>query len=284
MKRNNLRTRFAPSPTGLLHLGHAFSATVAHDWAASQGGTFLLRIEDLDRTRCKPDFEAAIFRELDWLGLAWPEPVLRQSERYPVYQNALDRLAAQDLLYPCSCTRTEIAEAARAAGIYTYGPDGLVYPGTCRARPMSDAKPEDALRLNMKNALERIDIELSFTDFGEVHGGQHPLDREHLIHSVGDVVLRRRLDQQPAYHLAVVVDDEAQGITDVVRGADLFEATQVHVVLQALLGYRTPSYHHHRLILDDAGKRLAKRDDARAIAKYREDGLSPTDVRTLVGL
>ncbi|MFQ6755112.1 tRNA glutamyl-Q(34) synthetase GluQRS [Cereibacter sphaeroides] len=271
-------TRFAPSPTGPLHLGHAFSALTV--WQRAAGGTALLRIEDIDRSRCRPEWEAQIFNDLHWLGLAWPEPVLRQSDRGGAYRAALDRLTAMGLTYPCRCSRADIraALAAPQEGV-PVGPDGIVYPGTCRGRPMAEAGPDDAIRLDMARAEEHAGG-LRFHETGpEVEGWHAPQD---LARSVGDVVLARR-GFGTSYHLAVVVDDAAQGVTEVVRGADLFEATAIHVLLQRLLGLPVPDFHHHRLIRDAAGKRLAKRDDSKALAKYRAEGMSPAEVRALVG-
>ncbi|TDK47384.1 tRNA glutamyl-Q(34) synthetase GluQRS [Antarcticimicrobium luteum] len=277
-------TRFAPSPTGPLHLGHAYSALLAQDMARAAGGTFLLRIEDIDQSRARPEWEALIYDDLHWLGLRWPNPVMRQSERMDRYSAALDRLADMDLTYPCRCRRGDIEAAAGAPqeGVPRFGPDGRIYPGTCHARPMAEAGAEDVIRLNMDKATAALPP-LGFAETGPAHEGRHALDRDHLCRAVGDIVLvRRRMGS--SYHLSVVVDDADQGITDVVRGLDLFEATQIHVLLQHLLGLPTPIYHHHRLIRDDQGKRLAKRDDARAIAKYRADGATPEDIRRMVGL
>ncbi|TDX32642.1 tRNA glutamyl-Q(34) synthetase GluQRS [Rhodovulum visakhapatnamense] len=276
-----MRTRFAPSPTGPLHLGHAFAALTAFE-----RGQMLLRIEDIDTARSRPDWETQIYNDLAWLGLDWPRPVLRQSGRLSAYRAALDRLCAMGLTYPCRCRRADIRAALSApqAGAPVIGPDGLVYPGTCRERPLSDAGPEDAIRLDMARALDRLGPHLpAFTETGPMHPGPHRLDARALIETVGDVVLARR-DLGTSYHLAVVVDDAFQEIDEVTRGEDLFEATPIHVLLQALLGLPTPAYHHHRLILDDAGKRLAKRDDARAIAAYRAEGATPADIRRMVGL
>ncbi|MGP3696281.1 tRNA glutamyl-Q(34) synthetase GluQRS [Rhodobacter sp. NSM] len=271
-------TRFAPSPTGPLHLGHAFSALTA--WRRAGDGTALLRIEDIDRSRCRPEWEAQIFDDLHWLGLAWPEPVMRQSARGAAYRAALDRLAAMGLTYPCRCTRADIRAAISAPqeGV-PVGPDGIVYPGTCRGRPMADAGPADAIRLDMGKALACAGA-LRFHETGPAHEGWHLVGD--LAATAGDVVLARR-GFGTSYHLAVVVDDAAQGVTEVVRGEDLFEATGIHVLLQRLLGLPVPDFHHHRLIRDAAGKRLAKRDDSKAIAKYRSEGLTPTDIRALVG-
>ncbi|WP_096706711.1 tRNA glutamyl-Q(34) synthetase GluQRS [Phaeobacter gallaeciensis] len=277
-------TRFAPSPTGPLHLGHAYSALLAQDMAAMAGGKFLLRIEDIDISRSRSEWEQQIYDDLRWLGLSWPEPVLRQSERLPRYRAALDQLTAIGLTYPCRCNRRDIEAAAGAPqeGVPQFGPDGRIYSGTCRSRPMTDAGPNDVIRLNMGKALAATPLR-SFIETGKTYEGQHPLDPDQLRQAVGDIILVRR-GMGSAYHLSVVVDDADQAISHVVRGEDLFEATQIHVLLQALLGLPTPTYHHHHLIRDDQGKRLAKRDDARAIAKYRAEGVTPQDIRAMVGL
>ena len=277
-------TRFAPSPTGPLHLGHAYSALLAQDMAHQAGGRFLLRMEDIDQSRARPQWEAQIYEDLRWLGLTWPEPVLRQSDRLPRYRAALDQLTDMGLTYPCRCNRADIEAAAGAPqeGVPQFGPDGRIYPGTCRARPMSEAAPADVIRLDMAKALHHV-AALSFAETGPAHAGDHHLTPERLLAEVGDIILVRR-NMASSYHLSVVVDDADQGVTHVVRGEDLFEATFIHVLLQRLLDLPTPVYHHHGLIRDDRGKRLAKRDDARAIAKYREDGLSPQALRQMVGL
>ena len=276
-------TRFAPSPTGLLHLGHAFAALTA-----AARGRMLLRIEDIDRARCRPDHEAMLMEDLRWLGLDWPEPVMRQSERQPAYDAALARLGAMGLLYPCRCTRGDIraALAAPQEGAPAIGPDGPVYPGTCRGRPLAEAGPGDALRLDMDAAVGALPAlragGIGFRDTG-LRPGWHRLDPDRLLAGIGDVVLARP-GLGTAYHLAVTVDDAAQGIGEVTRGEDLFAATDIHRLLQALLGLPTPDYHHHRLIRDEAGKRLAKRDDARALRRYRAEGATPADIRAMVGL
>ena len=275
-------TRFAPSPTGPLHLGHAYSALTAHDRARAVGGTFLLRIEDIDPDRCKPQWEAQICDDLRWLGLTWPVPVMRQSDRLPAYRAALDRLAALGVLYPCRCTRGDIRAALSAPqeGAPMTGPDGLIYPGTCRHRPMTDATPQDALRLNMARALALVGQPQWSETCHPPQGPRHAADP---VATIGDVVLARR-DFGTSYHLSVVVDDAAQGITEVVRGEDLAEATPIHVMLQRLLDLPTPSYCHHTLVRDSAGKRLAKRDDARALSLFRAEGATPRDIRHLIGL
>lgn len=277
-------TRFAPSPTGPLHLGHAYSACLAHDMARARDGTFLLRIEDIDRSRARPHWETQIHDDLHWLGLDWPEPVMRQSDRVAAYATALAQLSDMGLTYPCRCRRADIEAAAGAPqeGVPQVGPDGRIYPGTCRHRPMSDRDPGDVIRLNMQ-LVARMRPRSHFIETGPLHAGRHTVDPEILVHTVGDPILERR-DMGGSYHLSVVVDDAAQGITHVIRGADLFEATALHVILQGLLGLPVPEYHHHRLIRDETGKRLAKRDDARAIALYRSEGLSPADIRRKVGL
>jgi glutamyl-Q tRNA(Asp) synthetase len=280
-------TRFAPSPTGPLHLGHAYAAIVAHDMARAAGGRFLLRIEDIDQTRCRPAWEAQIYDDLAWLGLSWEEPVMRQSDRLTVYRAALDHLWAGGLLYPCTCTRRDIEEALAAPqeGVPTaVGPDGPVYPGTCRHSVRVSARPTDtALRLDMAAALAKTKGPFTFAESGDLRSGTISTTDGHYTDRIGDIVLSRR-DMGTSYHLSVVLDDAAQGVTHVTRGEDLFEATRIHVLLQRLLHLPTPVYHHHRLIRDDHGKRLAKRDDARALAKYRAEGASPADIRRMVGL
>jgi glutamyl-Q tRNA(Asp) synthetase len=283
-------TRFAPSPTGPLHLGHAYSAMLAHDLARAAGGTFLLRMEDIDRARARAEWEALIFEDLHWLGLRWPEPVMRQSARLPAYAAALDRLWTAGLLYPCTCKRRDIMAALDAPqeGAAVMGPDGPVYPGTCRPGPgwaPAGPRPDTVLRLNLARALARLPGDsAAYTEVGP-NGEQRCENRAfaNLLTKCGDIVLARR-DMGTSYHLSVVVDDAAQGVTRVVRGADLAEATFIHRILQELLGLAAPSYTHHRLIRDDKGRRLAKRDDARAIRTYRDAGLTPSDIRALVSL
>ncbi len=275
------RTRFAPSPTGLLHLGHAYSALVAQ--AQASPGQFLLRIEDIDRDRCKPEFDRAIQEDLDWLGLSWPQPVLRQSTRLAAYRAALSRLAP--LCYPCQCRRGDIRAALSAPqeGAMPVGPDGLIYPGTCRQRPIEAARSDDVIRLDAARAFEHLGLDhLSFRDERISPDKELRLSRDDFLVRVGDVALARR-GMDTSYHLAVVVDDAHQDITLVTRGEDLLDATWIHVLLQRLLGLPQPVYHHHRLIRDEAGRRLAKRDDARAIRQYRQAGATPLDIRRMVG-
>jgi glutamyl-Q tRNA(Asp) synthetase len=283
----NYVTRFAPSPTGPLHLGHAYSALIAWDRAKANGGQFLLRIEDGDTTRCRPEWEALIYEDLHWLGLTWPEPIARVTDRIPLYDAARNRLQNLGLLYPCSCTRKDIQSAFSAPqeGV-PMGPDGIIYPGTCRSKPMSEGSSNDAIRLNMASAIAHLgDVShLSYTETGPFETGNHALSAEHLIENVGDIVLFRKDTGMAAYHLSVVVDDAAQNVTEAVRGADLIEATVIHRLLQALLDLPTPLYHHHELIRDADGKRLAKRTDAKAISKFRAEGATPDDIRAMVGL
>lgn len=277
-----MRTRFAPSPTGPLHLGHAFSALTAFDMAQAAQGQFLLRIENIDQTRSRPSYEDAIFDDLRWLGMSWPEPVLRQSTRLPVYRAALADLWARGLLYPCTCTRADIRAALSAPQEGAPGPDGPVYPGTCRTRVRSGALPEGAvLRLDMAKATEGLGA-LTYRETG-LGAGEKTVFPDQLRTKVGDVVLARH-GMGTSYHLSVVLDDADQGITHVVRGADLQDATQIHVLLKELLSLPRPVYHHHKLIRDAEGKRLAKRNDARAIARYRAEGATPAQIRAHLGL
>jgi len=259
---------------------------------AGDGGTFLLRIEDIDRSRARPEWEAKIYDDLAWLGLTWPTPVLRQSDHLPRYRDALERLWNDGLLYRCTCRRKDIESALSApqeGAERAFGPDGLIYPGTCREvgrRQGNEPLPDDAvLRLDMARATAKTG-DLWFQEDGAGQNGETgriALPADQVVQDTGDIILARR-DMGTSYHLSVVVDDAAQGITHVTRGQDLFEATQIHCVLQALLDLPRPVYHHHRLIRDENGKRLAKRDDARAIATYRKDGKSPADLRRMVGL
>lgn len=273
--------RFAPSPTGPLHLGHAFSALTVWDAAQAAGGRFLLRIEDIDASRSRPEYETAIYDDLRWLGLAWPEPVLRQSDNLATYASALTRLTALGLTYPCACTRRDILSAMDDP--QEGGPDGPVYPGTCRAGADPD-KPH-AIRLKMAEAVALAGA-MAFTETGAGPAGETgvvPIDRDWLIRRAGDIVLARK-DTPTSYHLSVVVDDASQAVTHVTRGEDLFSATPIHRLLQSLLGLPAPVYRHHRLIRDQAGRRLAKRADDKAIAVFREEGATPADLRRMVGL
>lgn len=265
MVADNIVTRFAPSPTGPLHLGHALSAIRAHDLARAGSGIFLLRIEDIDGTRSRPEHVAGILTDLAWLRLSFDGPVLHQSTRQAAYQAALDRLSAMGLLYPCFCTRADIAASV---GAPQAGDDASIYPGMCRGLTTAErrsriANTPHALRIDMARAVARAGM----LDWHDADAGRVIADP--LAH--GDVVLARK-DAPASYHLAVTVDDAAQGVTDVVRGADLFAATHVHRLLQALLGLPTPRYHHHALLVDDQGRRLAKRTGAPSLAQLRAAG------------
>lgn len=276
-------TRFAPSPTGPLHLGHAYSVLFAHDRARAEGGRFLLRIDDIDQSRARPHWEAQLMDDLAWLGVTWDAPPRRQTDHLREYGDALDRLRAADLTFECQCSRRDIEAAANAPqeGVPEFGPDGRIYPGTCRDLGLRQSG-ETCCRLNMARACA-MGLPAQFTETGPRHAGQQHLSADSLTQTVGDVVLSRR-NMAASYHLSVVVDDAGSGVTHVIRGEDLYEATRIHVLLQSLLGLPTPVYHHHGLIRDDRGKRLAKRDDARAIAKYRSEGATPQDIRRMVGL
>lgn len=282
MRRPFHTERFAPSPTGRLHLGHAYSALTAWNAAQAAGGEFRLRIEDIDTARSRPEYEQAIFDDLHWLGLTWPEPVMRQSDRFPAYATALTQLAEMGLTYRCACTRKDIQAATDAP--QEGGPDGPVYPGTCRAAPPDDARPT-AIRLKMDKAVALAPA-LSFSETGAGPDGQTgeiAIDPNWLITTCGDIVLARK-DTPASYHLSVVVDDAAETVTHVTRGRDLFFATPIHRLLQSLLHLPTPVYHHHRLIRDTSGTRLAKRADSVALSALRADGWSPDDVRQAIGL
>lgn len=251
-----IRTRFAPSPNGLLHLGHAYAAVVAHDLARARGGEFLLRIEDIDGTRSRAELIPEILADLDWLGLRWDGPVVHQSSRLPSYQAAAERLKAQDLLYPCRCTRAEVLAASPGMG-----PDGPIYPGTCRGRAVDPAGA--AWRLDMAKAVS-LTGPLEWTD---ALAGVQPAQPE----AFGDVVLLRK-EAPASYHLAATLDDAADGVTLVTRGADLFASTHVHRLLQALLGLSVPVWHHHSLLVESDGRKLAKRRGSPALADLRRSG------------
>ncbi len=283
--------RFAPSPNGYLHLGHAFSALLNFDLARRTGGRLLLRIEDIDLTRCKPEFEAAIYQDLGWLGIVWEEPVRRQSEHLDDYREALEKLSAQGLLYPSFETRAEIARlvaAREASGRWPRDPDGApLYPGTAkllssdeRARLLESDAPY-AQRLDMAAACARAG------DLGWSEHGQGPDGETGAVaarpEAWGDVILARK-ETPTSYHLAVVVDDALQGVTEVVRGQDLFWSTSVHRLLQQLLGLPQPAYRHHRLVLDGAGRKLSKSSEATGLRELRAAGATPADIRRLVGL
>lgn len=275
-------TRFAPSPTGLLHLGHVYAAGFASQAAKAASGSFLVRLEDIDTTRVRPEYETAIFEDLAWLGLEWQQPVRKQSEHFDDYRSALARLEAMGLLYPCFCTRKEIQAEIAGAGQAPQGPDGPLYPGICRSK--SKAEQEErmtaghpyALRLDVAKACAIAGTDLKWID--RTHG-----EHEARPEIFGDVVLARK-ETPTSYHLAVVVDDALQGVTLVTRGEDLLPATHLHRLLQALLGLPVPEWQHHRLITDEHGRRLAKRDQARSLRSLREVGMSAADVWRSVGL
>jgi glutamyl-Q tRNA(Asp) synthetase len=264
-------TRFAPSPTGYLHLGHAFSALTAFEAAKAAGGRFLLRIEDIDFTRCKPEFEAAIYEDLAWLGLEWDTPVRRQSEHLDLYRAEIETLAQRGLAYRCFKTRKELGEASAPHGpaeAYRGGP----LPAAEEAARLAAGEPY-AWRLSLDAAAEALGEAYADLTFIDEDKGVVPARPE----TAGDIVLGRK-DVGVAYHLAVVVDDALQGVTHVIRGEDLFEATHIQRLLQALLGLPTPAYRRHRLLAGPDGKRLAKRDKAQTLRELRERGLSSAEV------
>ncbi|MGZ8997621.1 MAG: tRNA glutamyl-Q(34) synthetase GluQRS [Allosphingosinicella sp.] len=273
-----ITSRFAPSPTGRLHLGHAWSALLAHDFARERGGVFLLRIEDIDPGRARAEHVQSIIEDLTWLGLAWDGEVLLQSRRLGAYSDALDRLKAERLVYPCFCTRSAIAaEIAASASAPHPGPgsgpsgtDGPLYPGTCRALP--DSERERRMR-NEPHAW-RLDSARAAETAGPLYWRDDDTEVQIEPDAHGDVVLARK-DAPTSYHLAVTVDDSEQCVTDVVRGRDLYAATDVHRLLQALLGLPTPLYHHHSLLVDSGGRRLAKRSGAPILADLRASGADP---------
>ncbi|ASY57970.1 tRNA glutamyl-Q(34) synthetase GluQRS [Sinorhizobium sp. CCBAU 05631] len=283
--------RFAPSPNGLLHLGHALSAIINHDMASAMGGRFLLRIEDIDRARCRPEFEAAIFEDLAWLGLIWEEPVRRQSDQLDLYAAALERLRTMGLVYPSVMTRGEIKTAVAAHGAsgraWPRDPDGTpLYPG--RERALTASEQADLVaggrphtwRLDVAKAVGRLAEPLLWRETGEGPAGETGLIAAD-PGVWGDVVLSRS-DAPSSYHLSVVVDDALQGITHVVRGRDLYHATSIHRLLQRLLDLPEPVYHHHRLILGADGRKLSKSNGDTGIAAFRTAGRSPAELRAIV--
>ena len=283
--------RFAPSPNGYLHLGHALSALIDFEMARALGGRFLLRIEDIDAARCRPEFEAAIHEDLAWLGIAWDEPPRRQSEHLGAYQRALQKLDSAGLVYPSFESRGEIARLVaerEAKGHWPRDPDGApLYPGTAkhlgaeeRARRIAAGEPF-ALRLDMNAAVKRTGA-LTWVEIGADPAEEHETLMAQPEHW-GDVVLARK-DTPTSYHLSVVVDDALQGVTHVVRGQDLYQATSVHRVLQALLGFAPPMYHHHRLMLDGDGRKLSKSTQSTALRDLRHQGATPAKIRRMIGL
>jgi glutamyl-Q tRNA(Asp) synthetase len=283
--------RFAPSPNGYLHLGHAYSALLNFDLARRAGARFLLRIEDIDATRCRPEFEAAIYEDLAWLGISWETPVRRQSEHFARYREAVERLAGLDLIYPGFESRAEIARLVaqcEAGAPWPRDPDGApLYPGLAKSLPpdererlIAQGRPY-ALRLDMEAALARAG-ELNWKEFGEGPGGESGVVAAQ-PEAWGDVILARK-ETPTSYHLSVVIDDALQGVTDVVRGRDLFWSTSVHLLLQQLLGIPQPAYRHHQLIEDASGHKLSKSTQATALRELRRQGATPADIRSLVDL
>jgi len=283
--------RFAPSPNGYLHLGHAYSALLNHDMARDLGGRLLLRIEDIDVSRCRPEYEAAIYQDLGWLGISWDTSVRRQSEQFDDYRAALAKLEAQGLIYPSFESRSEIAALVAARdrqGRWPRDPDGVpLYPGDARQLPAAErerrrrAGEPYALRLALDAAIARAGV-LTWTETGSGPQGQTGIV-EAAPQMWGDVVLARK-EVPASYHLAVAIDDARQGVTNVVRGQDLFWATGIHRLLQALLGLPQPVYHHHKLILDADGRKLSKSTQATSLRELRAAGATPADVRRMVGL
>jgi glutamyl-Q tRNA(Asp) synthetase len=283
--------RFAPSPNGYLHLGHALSALLNFDMARAAGGKLLLRIEDIDETRCRPEYERAMLDDLAWLGIAWERPVRRQSEHLDDYRTALARLEAQGLLYPSFESRAEIAALVaerERAGTWLRDPYGApLYPGNAKSISPAERKrrieagERYALRLDMAAAVARVGA-LTWTETGQGPGGESGGVAAAPV-AWGDVVLGRK-ETPTSYHLAVAVDDALQGVTDVVRGQDLFLATGVHRLLQALLGLLAPLYHHHRLLLDADGRKLSKSTQATGLRELRAQGATPADIRRMAGL
>lgn len=274
-------TRFAPSPTGPLHLGSAYSALVAWRAAREAGGRFLVRIEDIDTARCRPEYAEAILEDLAWLGLDWDGEVRVQSQHFAEYRAALDALDARGLLYPCFCTRADVAREIAAIGNAPHGADGPLYPGTCRHLPVEERAPRiargeaHALRLDMGAAVASAGA----LSWEEVREGVHAADPAPLF---GDVVLARK-DTPASYHLCVTHDDALQGVTLVTRGIDLKPAAHLHRLLQALMGWDVPRWRHHPLVTAPDGRRLAKRDRDGGIRALREAGRSPAEVRALAG-
>jgi glutamyl-Q tRNA(Asp) synthetase len=284
--------RFAPSPNGYLHLGHALSAILNFEAARATGGRFLLRIEDIDATRSRTDYERAIYEDLAWLGLAWDQPVRRQSEHFAGYREAIERLSRMGLIYPTFESRSELARLVAArerAAPWPRDPDGApLYPGNAQTLPQAERErliatgAPFALRLDLPAALASLGAKLSWTEQGQGPGGERGLIAAR-PEAWGDVVLARK-ETPTSYHLSVVVDDALQGVTHVIRGEDLFWSTSVHRLLQQLLGLPAPTYRHHRLIRDAQGRKLAKSTRSTALRELRAAGVTPGEVRAMVGL
>ncbi len=274
-------TRFAPSPTGLLHLGHAYSAWLAYNAAKKTDSSFIVRIENIDPGRCKPEYETAILEDLTWLGFTWNTPVRRQSEHMDDYRNALESLHDRNLIYPCFCSRKDIADEIASAGVAPHGPDGPPYPGICRKISESERKERIAkgtpyaLRLNMKKAMEYAGPLAWHDDKGKKVAARPEI--------FGDVTLARK-ETPTSYHLAVTVDDHIQNVNLVVRGEDLFHSTHIHRLLQALLGFNVPQYFHHNLLKDESGRRYSKRDKSVTLRELREKGATPGEIRHKIGI
>lgn len=278
--------RFAPSPNGYLHIGHAYSALRNFDMARRHDGRFLLRIEDIDLDRCRPEYEQAIFEDLEWLGLSWDGPVLRQSEHFSVYAHAVESLRDRGLLYPCFCSRLEVSRAVGGRRDWPRDPDGgPLYPGTCRHLTQEErdrrlaSGQHAALRIDMPAAMAETGILLAWCEFGEDEEERDVRAEPYLW---GDAVLARK-DVPTSYHMSVVIDDARQGITDVVRGKDLFDATSLHRLLQALLHLPAPRYRHHDLLRDVAGQKLSKSTRAKSLRALRAEGVTPADIRRRLG-
>ncbi len=272
-------TRFAPSPTGHLHLGHAFSALLASRSALKNQGRFILRIEDIDTTRSRPEFEKGIYRDLSGLGINWETPVRRQSDHFNDYQQAQTQLDALGVLYPCFCSRADIRAEIKNSTNAPHGPEGPLYPGTCKGLSKTErlAKTKSdlpyAIRLDTRKAIEKIYGDLFFNEKGQKIMAQPKI--------LGDVVLARK-ETPSSYHLSVVVDDHLQGITHIIRGEDLFHTTHIHCLLQNLLGFKTPEYHHHILLKDPDGNRFAKRDKSLTLQSLFKEGKNLKDIENLI--
>ncbi len=270
-------TRFAPSPTGELHKGHAYSALLAYRAAQKEKGRFLLRIEDIDTTRCKPHFIQNIYDDLSWLGIKWEEPVLQQRERMRAYSAAIQQLTELDVMYPCFCTRKDIQNHSAVR----HGPEGVIYPGTCKHLSEHDITQRKlngenyALRLNLSKALNILPASLTWHN---KHKGE--IEAQPLL--LGDVILARK-DTPTSYHLSVVIDDAFQHVNHIIRGMDLWHATHIHIVLQKLLKLNTPLYHHHELLLDENGEKFAKRNKSVSLQSIKESGITALELKKELG-
>ena len=276
-----VRTRFAPSPTGYLHLGHAYSAILAYNFAKEHDGEFILRIEDIDPSRCDQKYVEAIYEDLQWLGLEWPTPVRIQSEHYDYYQTHLDHLRDKGLLYPCICSRKDIIEEIKRSGYAPHEDEAvLLYPGICKNTEVDTDNNSYALRLNLEKALQHLENEqLFWTEILEDQDQKMPAKPENF----GDIILARK-DIPTTYHLSVVLDDALQDITHIIRGVDLASSTHTHRLLQELFGISTPYYMHHKLLCDPQGNRYAKRDKSKTLKSLRSEGKKPEDIYDIIGL